>query len=269
MARAAYDEGSHDLAFGGVLDPDYCCLAHGGMFHQDAFDVFGEHAVARNLDQFLDAPGKGEIAVCVEMANITCMDPTVHQRFPRFLGLVPVALEAPGATQQDLALFTMRQGLACLYIDYPAFHAGKQAPVRSPAYGIGWCHRVERMCFRQAVSGLVYPPVAGKREPAFGKLRGRADAEAGGGALAQARQVEALALGVVHDRRQHGGDAFPVGWPVPLDGLDRRACIEAVMQNDGATQINGDVDATEHPRNMVERWNRKMDVVTGKAAGAR
>ena len=72
-------------------------LRHGRVLDEDGLDLFGEHAVARDLDHFLEAADEGEVAVGVDLAHVAGVHPAVAQRGGGGLGLVPVALEGAGA----------------------------------------------------------------------------------------------------------------------------------------------------------------------------
>ena len=231
------------------------------MADQQGFDLFGEHAVARDLDHLFEAAHEGQVAVGVDPAHVTGVDPALAQRLGGGFRLVPVAQKTAAALEHDLAGLAAGALNAAVGVDDADRHAGDRLAVAAPADGVARHVGVAGVGLRQAVSGLEALAVRGQLSPLPGQAFGEADAEAGDCVDAQAGEVELAGLGQCHAGDVHRCDAVPPAHSVAVDRLQHRQRVEAVEQHRRCAGVHSDVHAHQHAGDVVERCDRQQHIV--------
>src|ERR1700736_2675209 len=79
------------------------------MLQQDIFDFRRRDLLSAAIDQILDAPGQGEIAVVIDRANVSSAKPTIDEGRGISLGVVAIAAHHVGAAYYHLAGSVCRQ----------------------------------------------------------------------------------------------------------------------------------------------------------------
>src|SRR5262249_61597582 len=73
------------------------------VVHEDLVDLAGGDLLAAPVDDLLQAPGEGDVAVLVHDALVAGAEPAVHEGLAVGLGVVLVAGHDVGAADGDLA----------------------------------------------------------------------------------------------------------------------------------------------------------------------
>ncbi len=111
------DEGDDVLAEDRVRGTHHGDLLDGFVLHQRMLDVGGVHVVAAPDDDVLRSADDVEVAVAVELAEITRDQPAVAPGLRRGFGVVVVLALAAGHLEADLSDLSGRQRVAVVADD--------------------------------------------------------------------------------------------------------------------------------------------------------
>ena len=125
LARPQYHPRLDCLALILIRHAGHADFGHGLVRRQHFLHLARPDLEAAGLDEVLLAVNDKEVAFCVHVAKVACIDPTVADHFRRGAGALPIADHDLRRADADLAkLPDLQRALACFKIDNAHINIG-------------------------------------------------------------------------------------------------------------------------------------------------